>query len=96
MLLLLLLLLVASMTLKQSQCNLHEYLPYEIFNQSLALLLAFGDQLGQITSLAVLHDDIQIGLFLIDDLIIASDNVLMLELSQNVHFIDKLMNFLFA
>ena len=90
------LLLIAPMALEKGQSCLHKNFPNEIFVDPLTLLFAFWDQLGEVSSLAILHYNIQSCLFLVYDLIKAPDNILMFELPQNIDLIDQLMYLFFS
>lgn len=79
------------MALEQRQGDLHEDFPNEVFVDALTLLFTFGNQLGKIAAFAVFHHDVEGGLLLIDDLVKAPDDVFVLELPQDVHFVDQLM-----
>ena len=82
-----LLLLVAAMALEERQCDLHEDLPDEVFIDPLLLLLALLDQLSQVPALAVFHHDVERGLLLVHDLVVAPHYVLVLQFAQDVDFV---------
>ena len=76
------------MTFEEGERDLHENLPNEIFIDGLFLLLALLYELCEITPFAMFHDYIQSCILLIYNLIIAPDNIFMLELTEDVNFIN--------
>ena len=59
----------------QSQKDLHEDFPDDIFSNEILLSSALLDKLSHITIFAVLHDDQQLFLFLQNDLVVVLHNV---------------------
>jgi hypothetical protein len=74
---LLLRLLVASMALEQSQCDLHEDAPDRIFLDSEPFLLVVVDKLREVSSSAVLHDNVECGVLSVHNLVETADNIFM-------------------
>ena len=69
------------MALKEGESDLHENLPDEIFVDPLLFLFALLDELSKISSLAVLHDDVESGVLLVHYFVVAPHDVLMLQFS---------------
>lgn len=88
-----LLLLIAPVALKEGKRDLHQYLPDKVLIDGLPLLFALRYELSQVAATAVLHHDVQSCLLLVDYLIEASNDVLVLQLTKDVHFVDELVYF---
>ena len=80
----------APVTFIKRQNNLCENSPNEILVDIVWTLrgATFLDQFPKITAFTALHDQVDRGVLFIDKFIKAADYVLVLELSQNVDFID--------
>ena len=93
------LVLFPSMAFVKSKDNLCKNAPNEVFlDKSLrrVRLSALLDHLGEITTFANFHNQVNRGILFVYKLIITSYNILVLQLAQDVHFIDELLLLLFA
>ena len=90
------LLVFSTVTFIQSQNNLCEDPPDEVFSYELWLfrVSTFLDQLREISTFAKLHHKIDWGVLLVHKLIVASNYIVSLHFSQNFDFIVELL-FLF-
>ena len=81
------------MTLVESQDDLRENPPNEVFSNVLASipLAALLDQLGQVTSLTVLHDQINWSVLFVDEFVVAAHDVVGLDLAQDLHLVVQLL-----
>ena len=76
------------------QDNLGENAPNEVLSDKCLRgsgLPALLNEFLEIASLADLHDQINRGVLLVDEFVIAPHNVLMLQFSQYVHLVDQLL-----
>lgn len=85
----------APVTLVQRQNNLCKNAPnlilaYELAISRLAILL---DKLSQVAALAVLHHQVNARVLLVNEFVVTPHDILVLELAQNVNFVDQLLLF---
>ena len=76
--------------------HLRQYDPYHIFWQVLLLFLRVLDQRGDIATFAVLHDNEDFRGISVDHPVIILNNVLVIELTQYIHFANQHLLFFFA
>ncbi len=78
--------LLPPVTEVKSAHNLRKNLPNEIFADEIISLNAPFDDFLQITTLAVLHYDIDLEILLVDNSVVVPHNIWVSELPQNVDF----------
>ena len=88
--------LVSPVAVKQPKGDLRQYLPYHILSYLILLLPAALDYLGEVPLLAVFHDDVDLGILLVDYSVIVSDYVRVIKLSEYVDLGDQLLLLLLA
>jgi hypothetical protein len=84
------------MAFKKCQRYLHKNFPNEVLVDPLLLLFTLLNELSEIAPFAMLHHYIECSVPLVDYLIVAPDDILMLELSQNIDLINQLIKLLFS
>lgn len=86
---------LASVTFIECQYNLGKNAPNEILINEVLLLSVgcstFLNEFAEIASFTVLHDKVDACVAFINELVVAADNILMFELSENVDLIDELL-----
>ena len=75
---------LARVTIMERERCLQEYFPDHGFVDPSLLAATLFYVSGKITSWAIFHDDVDLGLLLLDDAVIVSHNVWMPELAQDV------------
>ena len=88
------LLLIPPMALKKCERDLHKNLPNEVLIDPLLLLLALLNELSEIAAFAMLHDYVKSGVLLVNNLIVAPNDILMLKFPQDIDLVDQLIEFL--
>ena len=78
------------MTFEQCQYHLCEDLPNKVFWYVHIAIFALFDQLSQVPTWTVLHDDINSQVLSIYDLVMVPHNIIMLELSEDIDFVYEL------
>ena len=76
------------MTLVQCKDYLRENFPYLVLRQILVFLLSLFDKLGDVSAFAVFHNDVNFGVFLVNNSVVVPDDVLMLEIPKDVDLRD--------
>jgi hypothetical protein len=86
----------AAMAVLKSTDNLCKNFPNEVFVYRIPLLQTTTDYLLQITTLAILHNNVDFQVFLVDKAVMILHYVGMLKFAQNVNFCNYLRLFFFV
>ena len=70
---------------------MHENLPNGFFLQKEVIGFALLNNLREVTSSAVFHDDVDGSILFVNNFVMVSDNIIMLKLSQDIYFINQLL-----
>ena len=84
-----------SVTIIQSRHDLGKDLPDEVLVYGVLLLNALADDLLQVPVLAVLHNDVDLQILFVDEVLQVLHNSRVLKFAQNIDFSYDLLLFLF-
>ncbi len=70
----------------QSPGDLTEDLPYEVLSNELLTLAVFADNLTKVTVFTEFHDDVDFRVLFINDAIMVTHNIWVIEFPQDVDF----------
>ena len=76
------------MALIQSQSYLGQYFPNYVLSNVVMLFFAPPDDLSQVSSFTVLHNDRDFIVLLVNDAIVVFDNVWVIQFAEDVYLID--------
>jgi len=83
-------------TLLDGSCQLLQHLPDNFFRNEVAFFATLLYQPGYVTSFAKLHDNLYFLVGFVDYPVFLLDYVLVVQFTQNVHFVYQLLSFFMA